>query len=158
MVAILVTGERLVGKGIRAIEPVIEELILGARREVHIASYRFGPGAEGILRSLETALESGVRVILVVNRFGEQPPGIRDWLTGLSARFGHVKVAEFASSQGQVLHAKVVVVDRSKAVISSANLTWGGLVGNHEIGVLVDGEPAWQVASFIDRLTESSET
>jgi len=35
------------------------------------------------------------------------------------------------------LHAKVYVVDDAKAVISSANLTRGGLVDNYEYGILI---------------------
>lgn len=154
MVTILATGERFIGKGIRAVEPVIEELILGARREVHIASYLFGSGAEGIFRLLERSLESGVSALIVVNRLENQPVEIRDWLSSLRTRFRQARVAEFGTSPGRALHAKAVVADRSRAVVGSANLTWGGLVGNYEIGVLVEGAPAWQVASLIDRLAE----
>lgn len=37
------------------------------------------------------------------------------------------------------LHAKVYVADSTRAIITSANLTYGGLVGNHEYGVLLTG-------------------
>ncbi|MCC6230793.1 MAG: hypothetical protein IT432_16395 [Phycisphaerales bacterium] len=36
------------------------------------------------------------------------------------------------------LHAKVYAVDRSHAIVTSGNLTYGGLIGNHECGLLVD--------------------
>lgn len=35
------------------------------------------------------------------------------------------------------LHAKVYIADTDTAVITSANLTYGGLVGNHEYGVIL---------------------
>jgi len=36
------------------------------------------------------------------------------------------------------LHAKVYIVDESLAMITSANLTYGGLISNFEYGVLID--------------------
>lgn len=36
------------------------------------------------------------------------------------------------------LHAKVYVADRARAIVTSGNLTYGGLMGNHECGLLVD--------------------
>lgn len=36
------------------------------------------------------------------------------------------------------LHAKVYTADRARAIVTSGNLTYGGLVCNHECGLLVD--------------------
>lgn len=45
------------------------------------------------------------------------------------------------------LHAKVYTTDRARAIVTSGNLTYGGLVCNHECGLLVDDPMA---ASQID--------
>ena len=50
------------------------------------------------------------------------------------------------------LHAKVYVVDRNKAIITSANLTGGGLARNLEYGVLIrDPSTVAQVCSDMNR-------
>ena len=38
------------------------------------------------------------------------------------------------------LHAKVYVADKARAIVTSGNLTAGGLVHNHEYGVLIESE------------------
>jgi cardiolipin synthase len=153
---ILATGEHLIGHGIRAIGPVIEELLVAAAREIHIATYRFGPGAHVLLDLVEQRAESGVHSGIIVNRLSDQPAETIERLKHLGTRVPAVLVAEFGVTASQILHAKVVVADRSRAVIGSANLTWGGLIGNHEIGVLVEGELAWDAASLVDRLAHHS--
>lgn len=50
------------------------------------------------------------------------------------------------------LHAKVLVADRKSAVVGSANLSWGGMVTNNEVALLVQDNSAWTLASLIDRL------
>ena len=48
------------------------------------------------------------------------------------------------------LHAKVYVFDRSRALITSANATWSGLLRNRELGVAVSEPSAVsQVASLV---------
>ena len=50
------------------------------------------------------------------------------------------------------LHAKAYVADRHTAIVTSANLTQGGLTGNYELGVAIN-DPA-DVAEIADDLTE----
>jgi len=54
-------------------------------------------------------------------------------LLELYNQFGQVKI----SSLGR-LHAKVYLIDNTIGIITSANLTSGGLIGNFEYGVLID--------------------
>lgn len=58
---------------------------------------------------------------------------------------------DFSNPDGSQFHAKAVVIDRKRALIGSANFTWGGMAINHEIGVLLKGKYAWDIASLIDR-------
>jgi phosphatidylserine/phosphatidylglycerophosphate/cardiolipin synthase-like enzyme len=51
------------------------------------------------------------------------------------------------------VHGKVIVVDRKKAVIGSANFTWSGMYGNYEIGVMVYDRQDWKLAKVIDILS-----
>ena len=40
----------------------------------------------------------------------------------------------------QSLHSKIYIFDDSNAVITSGNLTYGGLINNYEYGVLIKDE------------------
>lgn len=59
--------------------------------------------------------------------------------------------------QKQMLHAKVVVVDRKKAVLGSANFSWGGMAAHYEIGVLLEGDEAWTLSKLVDDVADSPE-
>lgn len=152
---VLATGEPLVGAGVRAFEPVMEDLIRAARREIQIAAYRFDESALPLLDLLKEAVRRGVRVTLVVNAVAAQPPAIRAFLVRILEEYPECfKLRDFSRARRGLLHAKVLVVDRQSAVIGSANFTWGGLVSNCEIGVLVEGECAWRVSRLIDVLAD----
>lgn len=58
-------------------------------------------------------------------------------LLELDKRFNEVKI----SSLGR-LHAKVYLIDGKMGIITSANLTGGGLISNFEYGVLIDDKDA----------------
>src|SRR3954447_3398461 len=58
----------------------------------------------------------------------------------------------------QRLHSKLYLFDESRAIVTSANLTYGGLTGNFEYGVLIE-RPAFlaQVIDHFDTLFASEE-
>jgi PLD-like domain len=65
---------------------------------------------------------------------------IRDWAIGVSSING----IEMLFSDGvkifgvKDLHSKVYIFDDSKAIVTSANFTNGGLINNYECGILID--------------------
>ena len=65
----------------------------------------------------------------------------------IAQRFRNRRIASLRG-----LHAKVYVVDRCRAIITSANLTEGGLFTNYECGVLVDDN---EVAANIREVVRS---
>jgi len=155
-VQLLGTGPEFAREGVRGIEPVVEELILSARRDIHILAYLFTPQATNFLRLLEEAAQRSVEIRILVNRLDQQHTRIRSRLRSLERSCDTVEVVTLGSEHGRQLHAKVVVADRKRAVIGSANFSWGGMVANYEIGVLVEGQAAWKMAELIDSLIASS--
>lgn len=149
-VRILATGPEFLREGVRGIEPVIEDLIASARSEVHIVAYLLTGQAAHILDLTEKAAGRGVRAIFLINRLEAQDEFIRSKLNSLCRSSPRITVYNFSDPEGRQLHAKVVIADRSKAVIGSANLSWGGLVTNYEIGVMLEGEVAWRLAALVD--------
>ncbi len=157
MVEILATGQELIEGGTRAFEPVIEETIKGAKKEVQVLAYVFTPHAGRILDLLENVSERGIAVTLVLNSIGSQDKSVRLQL-GRIAKFQHVRIYDFAGKEGKQLHAKVIVADRNRALVGSANLSWGGMFGNYEVGVFLEGHAAWKLAGLIDTLVDKAGT
>lgn len=150
-ITLLATGEHLVGKGVRAFNSVLEEILRSATREIQIAVYRMDASATPMLDILEDAARRGVRVLIILSAVDEQPENIRKRLLRPGGLSG-IRVVDFRSKKGDLLHAKTIVVDRQRAIIGSANLTWGGLVRNYEIGVLMEGPEVWEIARLLDLL------
>ena len=151
-IQILATGPELVREGLRAIESVMQEIILGASKEIQIVGYVFTPQASQILALVRQAAEKGISVTFVVNNLDSQNEKVKLELLQLRKSYPRVRVVDFHDKEGRQLHAKVVVADRRSAVIGSANFSWGGMVANYEIGVLIVGDAAWKLAQVIDRL------
>ena len=119
-------------------EPTIESLILEASSEIQILAYVFTASALPILDLLEKQASKGLAITIVVNHLGSQRPVIVSKFDKLS-KFQKVKIIDFVDERKRQLHAKVLIVDRMKALVGSANFTWGGMFTNYEVGVKLGG-------------------
>lgn len=152
-VEILATGPELIRKGIRGIEPVMEEIIMQACKEIQIMAYLFTSNALHILDLIENAARRGIKISIVVNELQSQDPTITLKLRRMTEDFPHVRVFDFTDPKKKQLHAKIIVVDRKKAVVGSANFSWGGMYSNYEVGLLIEGPSAWKLAEIVDHLS-----
>ena len=150
---LLATGAKFLKHGLQGTGPMIEETIASATNEIHMMAYVITPHARHVLRLLEEALESGVKVTIVVNRLAEQDERTQARLRRMLKAYRHLRVVDFQLPRGE-LHAKVIVADRRRAVIGSANFSFGGMANNYEIGVRIDGKEAWKVSKLIDSLAD----
>jgi hypothetical protein len=94
MRALLATGSRLVGGGVRSFEPVIEELISNAESEIQIAAYSFDPSFIPMLARLEQKAKDGVRVTIVLSEIARQHIKVQSALK----RMRHATVIDFKAS------------------------------------------------------------
>jgi phosphatidylserine/phosphatidylglycerophosphate/cardiolipin synthase-like enzyme len=156
-VEVLGTGPEILSRGIRAIGPVIEEMILNAEAEIQMLAYVLTPQAFHILDLVSAAAEREVRVTMVVNSLQSQAVAVRTRLESLGEGKPQVRILNFRGRDGSQLHAKIIVVDRKKALVGSANLSWGGFYGNYEIALFVEGELAWELAQVVDALASVSQ-
>ncbi len=151
-VQIAVSGLGWMGGGIGSIESAIEDLLSSAQHEILLTAYAIGK-ADRIFDLLESALARGVRVQMVVNRLSEQYGSVQHRLEHLQKKYPHFHLHPFQpDGEHGDLHAKVLVVDRKRALVGSSNLSYNGMVLNHELAVLLDDETAEQTAKAIDRL------
>ncbi len=152
-IEILVTGLKIMKGGIRGTEPVVEEIIKNANNEIQLVAYLFTPSATHILELIKKAAERGVNIIFVINDIESQNEIIRNELKEIANKYSHFKLYNFKDPQNKPLHAKIVIADRKKALVGSANFSWSGMYANYEIGVLINGKSAWKLAQVVDSLT-----
>jgi len=147
------------GGGIRSVESAIEDMLTKASDEIQVAAYLITKGAIEFLRLIQGCLYRGVRVTLIINRFATQPKEIQTEIRDLAQRFRHFTLLDFDPERAdEDLHAKIVVVDRSTALVGSPNLSWRGLVLNHELAVVITGPSAVRIARLLDALAADSRT
>jgi cardiolipin synthase len=140
------------GSGIGSIESAIEDLLENAQHEILLTAYSIGK-ADRIFDLLESALARGVRVRIVVNRFSEQYDSIQHILERLQKKYPHFHLYPFQpDGERGDLHAKVLVVDRKRALVGSSNLSYNGMILNHELAVLIEGQDASAIGMTIDKL------
>ncbi|WP_056934147.1 phospholipase D family protein [Thermococcus barophilus] len=149
---ILTTGTHLKKRNFRNIYTVIYELLDGARDQIHLVTYVITDNAMWLVDLLEKNLRRGRSVKFIVNELNPSLK-ITKRLYRLDKKYDNFTLIEFQKKYpGETIHAKLIVVDRKKAVIGSMNFTWGGMVGNHEVGVLVEGPDIEDLAYTLDMI------
>jgi len=152
-IEIVATGPEFTQRGIRGFESVMEEIISSAESEILVISYVITSSALHVLELMEKALHRGVKITIVINNINELDPDVRNRLFSIERKFPRTfNLINFRDFADRDIHAKAVIADRKKAVIGSANLSWGGIRANYEIGVLIEGEPVWHIVKVIDNL------
>lgn len=151
-VQVVVSGLGWMGSGVGSIESAIDDLLSNARNEILLTAYSIGK-ADQIFDLLELALARGVRVRMVVNRLQEQHDTVRWRLNQFQQKYPYFALHSFepGGERGD-LHAKVLVVDRKRALVGSSNLSYNGMVLNHELALVAGAEDATKIASAIDTL------
>ena len=152
---VVVTGTSWMGAGIGSIESAIDDLFRNATDEVILSVYTIGSGSDRVFRWLEGALNRGVQVSLVINALGDQPADVVNRLLGMNERYEHFHLYDFLGEAGSSLHAKAIVADHRMALIGSSNMSRRGLLANHELALLINGEPAAAAGRAMDALMAS---
>jgi phosphatidylserine/phosphatidylglycerophosphate/cardiolipin synthase-like enzyme len=153
-IRVVVTGPAWMGSGVGSIESALEELFREAEQEIVLTVYSITTGSDLLFEWLEKTLARGVTIKMVVNHLNEQHASAVDKLKRLARQYQHFGLYDFQGNESD-LHAKVVVADRKAALVGSSNLSQRGLLGNHELGVFLQGTSARAVASALDRLLAS---
>ena len=133
-------------------------LVRGAQREIALCAYSITTGAATLLQEVKDVVIQGVNATIVVNALDEQPVTVQTYLRSSAQELpGRWRVLDFARRAGQTdLHAKLLIVDRAAALVGSANLSFHGMVSNHEIAVVVRGPTAEAMAARFDMLIRSA--
>ncbi|MBF7084353.1 endonuclease [Desulfallas sp. Bu1-1] len=155
-VRVIVTGNGWMGGGIGSADTAMSRLFMRVKNELLICAYSLTSGADSILQGVNDVLERGVSVTLIINRLSEQAFSVIDYLNCLLVNHPNLSVYDFCPiTKGEDLHAKVMVADRTVALVGSFNLSRRGLLENHELGVEITGEAVKDIARAIDMIINS---
>ena len=154
------TGPATEAVPLRRVDQVIYDMVGNAKEEVLLVTYA-AYKAERALKALRDATDRGVHVRLVIEL--AQESGGKITFDGLQAFRTAVPSAQVfywpmdrrkrsASGAYGAMHAKCLVADRSRAIVSSANLTDYALEANMELGLLVERAIAGRLAEHFDQL------
>lgn len=135
---------------VRRVDQVMYEMVADSQRSVLLVSY-VAYGADRLIMELSRASSRGVEVSLVLERAEDTNGRLEfDGLKSIQARLSGVAIYHWPrerrqlSRQGKsgLLHAKCLVCDDRRLLVSSANLTDYALELNMELGLLITGDDA----------------
>lgn len=121
----------------RRTEDVVGQLIMQACRSITITGYSISDYFDGMLDSMIQKSTIGVYVNLYINdveKHGEQLQRTKSYRGQYLRLFEYNRAKD---DQMAALHAKMIVVDGVSSFVSSANLSYHGMQGNIEMGILI---------------------
>jgi len=164
-VEVVWTGPAVEGSHVRQTRQVIQDMINGANSELLLVGYWVAGQRDGegiiadVISLVADAAERGVDVTVVLDR-GERDGGQDNREIFLALWPSGTPVPTMLSweipehEKYLKLHAKVLVVDRVDALVTSANLTMHALDKNIEMGVRVSGPSARDIAKHFSLLEQ----
>jgi cardiolipin synthase len=140
-VSVVWTGPESGVSSSRLTAAAVIDLINQARSEILLVSYATATEAS-ISTALSGAVARGVAVTLLAERNADNP----SYTSSISVPFPSVEALRLhwplaQRPSGAALHAKIIVVDDSVALVGSANLTSRAMESNLECGILIRGGP-----------------
>ena len=130
------------------------DLIDHAQQEIVIVGYTLTVSARRIIEHLAQAQLRDIQVVLIVDRMEENKllPVLKScWPSDQELPLLYTRQAS-SSDPKSALHAKAVIVDSRTILATSANLSYHGLAGNIELGLLVEGHVAWEAVTLLKSL------
>ncbi len=131
----------------KRIQNIAEELIKNSQKSILITGYSISGFISELIDILIDKSQKGVLVKLYLNDIKKQSS--IEKLLRYRSKFLHIYDYTNTEDKMAALHAKILVVDNSKILISSANLSYHGMAGNIEIGTSIVSE---RIAKQIDNL------
>ncbi|MFD7008095.1 DISARM system phospholipase D-like protein DrmC [Rhodococcus jostii] len=147
------TGPDVPGSISRLTSEVVADLVDQARSEILLISYAMH-NEPTLAAAIARAVARKVFVQVLCERSADNP-GFR----GNSVPFPHLKIRRLCwpaeqRPPGASMHAKALVIDRTIALIGSANITGTAMLRNIECGILTDdAQIAAEIAESVDSLS-----
>jgi phosphatidylserine/phosphatidylglycerophosphate/cardiolipin synthase-like enzyme len=145
-------------------EPAFADLVQRAvNRVVVMTPFLDERGAEW-LRELVAPLKPTIQVVLVLRSLEEPTrwdyprgyPLLREWLAGRHAQVFNYSIPNGNLTARETFHAKVILADSTYAYVGSANVTAASRENSMEMGVVVKGHAALEIADVVNAVIKSA--
>jgi phosphatidylserine/phosphatidylglycerophosphate/cardiolipin synthase-like enzyme len=155
-VSLVWTGPISLPGSTRTTGSVLIDLIDHAQQEIVIVDYTLSENSSYVRRiiaHLARAHQRGVQIVLIGDQVEEkQLPVLKAyWPPNQELPLLYTRKAPTSDSKS-ALHAKAMVVDGNSLLATSANLSYHGLAGNIELGLLVEGRVAQEAVTLLKLL------
>lgn len=134
---------------------VINNILDSAEKSITLTGYSISEYFSEMVELIIHKSTQGVYVNLYVNDV-QKHHDIIERLNTYASKF--IKIFSYnqqSDDKMSALHAKLIVVDKHTSLISSANLSYHGMQGNVEMGVLIESiEKAQEIESLLKILRE----
>lgn len=135
-VELVVTAPMSFSLHTKSIENIIEEMLKSAQKSIFITGYSISEYINPFLDLIINKSQQGILVKIYINNMQEQD--YIDRLVRYKGRYLELYNYFNQSDKMSALHAKVIAVDSCKSLVSSANLSYHGMMGNIELGYYVE--------------------
>lgn len=115
----------------------LRKLIEDTAKSLTITGYAISDYFSDILDVIIRKSQQGVYIKLYINDMEKQKCSL-ERLLAYKSRFLQVYEYQHQEDKMAALHAKIIVSDTRKALVSSANLSYHGMQGNIEMGFLIE--------------------
>lgn len=133
---------------------VLEEMIDSAKNSILITGYSISKFTDDLLEKILDKSRKGVKVSFYVNDL-EKHQRVMEKLVLFKGRFLEIYNFKDEEDKMRALHAKVVLVDKEKGLISSSNLSYHGMIHNIEMGIaFTSKEKGEKIVNFFNVLTK----
>lgn len=127
---------------------VVRQLLNEARSHILITGYAISEYFADIFELVLMKNKNGVQVDLYV----DDNQMVTQFLDQIKDKDHLLKIYTYQGKDFSSLHAKVIIVDYQKAFVSSANLSYNGIVNNLELGTLISGKKVTALTQIFEEL------
>lgn len=114
------------------------KLIEEAKKSLTITGYAVSEYFSDVLDMIIRKSQQGVYVRLYINDMEKQKPSLERLLAYRSRFLQVYEYQKLEEDKMAALHAKIIVSDAKRSLVSSANLSYHGMQGNIEMGFLIE--------------------
>jgi phosphatidylserine/phosphatidylglycerophosphate/cardiolipin synthase-like enzyme len=141
----------------------VQETVQSARSRIWILAYYISGGGHETIQAIYNTVRGKARTgldTLVISEFGKSTPmPIRNATLNYAQTLQDDGIKIRFVQEYRTMHKKVILVDRDKVLLGSANLTGVGVSYSDECSVLIQSEPfARNVEADIGRIVKQSMT
>jgi phosphatidylserine/phosphatidylglycerophosphate/cardiolipin synthase-like enzyme len=127
---------------------VVRQLLTEAKSHILITGYAISEYFTDIFDLVLAKNSNGVQVDLYV----DDNQRVSQFLNQIKNKDHLLNIYTYQGKDFSSLHAKVLTVDYQKAFVSSANLSYNGIVNNLELGTLISGKKVTALTQIFEDL------